>query len=343
MVTTALKEYVLNHTLEPRLETPDFRGENGAAVIEMASAVGRQSARLVNTGGASLHFTLAEISDPALFVWPDDTPRELPANSSTNMFLALGIGAHATEYQFVLRTDVTPAETRITVRVPSLAAVRAEQQQMVQNVAGGIESLLGDASESARLKTLAPNDGTAMMKVLEAARASVARSSPGMPASAQWTLAADALNAMNWPALAVGALREAERASPLGARAQGVQRLAATAAALSGDTRVFAGAPTRVLTPQELSQITEANLLVGANAARATHLAGQLRDVPALRVFGLSLDGDVQKAAGNHEGARRSLEEAATIRQTPSVARRLGAMRGVPPGALVVTPASPGR
>jgi pimeloyl-ACP methyl ester carboxylesterase len=342
VVTNALKEYVLNHTLAPKLETPDFRGENGQAVIDLASALGRQSARLVNAGGASLHFTLAEISDPALFVWPDDTPKELRPQSTTNMFLALGIGAKATEYHFVLKSDAAP-DTRVTVRVPNLAAVRTEQMQMVQNVAGGIETLLADGGEGSRLKSLAPTDGRASAAVIAAARASVARTNPDLPISAQWVLAADALNAMNWPALAAGALREAEKASPAGARTPGAQRLAATAAALSGEAHVFERTPTPALTPQEAAQLADANLLVGANPDRASHLAGQLRAVPALKAFGLSLDGDAQKAAGNHEGARRSLEEAATIRQTPSVTRRLGTVRVVRPDAVVAPPANNGR
>ena len=48
-------------------------------------------------------------------------------------------------------------------------------------------------------------------------------------------LAADALNATNWPGLAVSALRQAEKASPAVATTRGVLRLAAVAAALSGD------------------------------------------------------------------------------------------------------------
>jgi pimeloyl-ACP methyl ester carboxylesterase len=342
VVTTALKAYVLNRALEPRLETPDFRAENGQTVMDLASAVGRQSARLVNAGGASLHFTLAEISDPALFVWPDDTPKELPANSTTNMFLALGIGARATEYQFLLRSDVAP-DRRVTVRVPSLAAVRSEQMRRVQDVAGGLESLLADDSDGPRLRSFSADDGRASASMLAAARDRVARDSPDLPSSAQWTLTADVLNAMNWPGLAAGALREAEKASPAAARTPGVRHLAATVAALSGDPRVFAQAPTPALTAQEVAQLPDANLLVGADAARAARLATQLRQVPALKALGLSLDGDVKAAAGDHDAARRSLEEAATIRRTPSVSRRLGSIRSSSPARGRAATATLGR
>jgi hypothetical protein len=258
------------------------------------------------------------------------------------MFLALGIGAKATEYHFVLTSDAAP-DTPVTVRVPNLAAVRTEQVQMVQDVASGIGSLLADGAEGPRLKALTVGDVRASAAVIAAARASVARTNPNLPVSAQWTLAADALNAMNWPALAAGALREAEKASPAAALTPGAQRLAATVAASSGETRVFEHAPTRVLTSQETSQLADTNLLVGASADRAAQLAGQLRGVPALKVFGLSLDGDAQKAAGNHDAARRALEEAATIRQTPSVTRRLGTIRPARPQAVVVQPATNGR
>jgi hypothetical protein len=136
-------------------------------------------------------------------------------------------------------------------------------------------------------------------------------------------------------------LRQAEKASPAVATTAGAQRLAAVTGALSGEARVFTGAPTPPLTPGELAAVTDDNLLVSADADRARRLAGQLRQAPALNAFGLSLEGDAEKAAGDAEAARRSFEAAAAIRATPSLSKRLGRTKAISPGRL--TPAATGR
>jgi hypothetical protein len=113
---------------------------------------------------------------------------------------------------------------------------------------------------------------------------------------------------------------------------------------------VLASTTTPSLTAAEVNALTDQNLLVTASADRAIQLASQLRQVPALNAFGLSLDGDAQKAAGNAEAARRSFEAAAAIRPTPSVSRRLVNVKAggrlTPAGAAgraVVTPARGGQ
>ena len=215
--------------------------------------------------------------------------------------------------------------------------------QLVQDVGAGIQRLLGDPQAGPRLRSLGPNDAEAARQVVAAARDAVARANPGLPESAQWVLAADALNATNWPGLAVSALRQAEKASPAVATTRGVQRLAAVAAALSGDPRVLASTTTPSLTAVEVNTLSDQNLLVTASADRAIQLAGQLQQVPALKAFGLSLDGDAQKAAGNGEAARRFLEAAAAIRPTPSVSRRLVKVRAVTPAGRLTPAGAAGR
>src|SRR5690606_6757530 len=64
VVTTALREYVFIEALTPVLETPDFLPEGDHLVLNLTDAIGRQSARLVNAGGASFRFLLTEISNP---------------------------------------------------------------------------------------------------------------------------------------------------------------------------------------------------------------------------------------------------------------------------------------
>jgi hypothetical protein len=338
VVTSAMTDYVFDR----KLVTPDFRMQGNGAVLDLATALGQQPARLENSGSATLYFTLAEPSDPALFMWPETADNRIDGNGSAQIRLALGIGARANEYQFVLRSDAAP-DLRVTVRVPDLARVRSEQMQLVQNVGAGIQQLLTDPQSGPRLRSLGPNDAEASNQMVEAARAAVARANPGLPTNAQWVLAAEALNATNWPGLAVTALRQAETMSPAVATMRGVQRLAAVTAALSGEPRVLASVPTPALPPAEINTLTDQNLLVAANADGAARLASQLRQVPALNTFGLSLDGDAQKAAGNTDAARRSFEAAAAIRPTPSVSRRLANVRTVKPGGRLTPAAAAGR
>jgi pimeloyl-ACP methyl ester carboxylesterase len=344
VLATALREYVFNKGLEPRLETPDFRVEGDQSVFNLTDAASRQPARLVNAGGSSLRFTLAEISDPKLYVWPDDTPKVLPANTTLNMHIALGIGARAHEYRFVIRTDELP-ERRVLVRVHDVAALGKQQLQLMQSAKSEVDALLADPVRSQQLRNAPADNADGPVALIRAARDGVAKVNPRLPESATWVLAAEVLNASNWPGLAARALTEAEKVSPSTAQAPAVRRLAAETASLSGVTNVFTTTTTPMLTPAEIAQVPVTNALVAASGPEAAmQLASRMQQAPSLRAFGLSLQGDAQQAAGNADAAHQSLQEAAKIRATPSVARRLERvtlnatekpLRG---GAVVVAP-----
>jgi pimeloyl-ACP methyl ester carboxylesterase len=329
VLATALKEYVFNRTLEPTLETPDFRTEGDHSVFDLTDATARQPARLVNSGGSSLRFTFAEVSDPKLYLWPDDTPKLLPGNSMTNMHIALGIGARAKEYRFVLRTDELP-EKRVVVRVLALAALEKQQQQLLQSASSEVEALFADPAQSKRLLSAPADDVEGPSAVIRAVRNGVVKVHPDLPDSATWVLAADVLHASNWPALAAQALTQAEKVSPSTSQLPSVRRLAAETAALSGTTQIFSTATTPMLAPEEVAQLPSRNFLVAASGAkRAMGLASQMQQAPSLKAFGLSLQGDAQQVTGNVDAARQSFKEAATIRPTPSVNRRLEAVGGL--------------
>ena len=344
VLATALREYIFNRGLEPRLETPDFRVEGDQSVFSLTDAASRQPARLVNAGGSSLRFTLAEISDPKLYVWPDDTPKVLPANTTINMHIALGIGARAQEYRFVIRTDELP-ERRVLVRVPDVAALEKQQLRLMQSAKSEVDALLADPVRSQKLRNAPADNVDGPVALIRAARDGVAKVNPQLPESATWVLAAEVLNASNWPGLAARALTEAEKVSPSTAQAPAVRRLAAETASLSGVTNVFTTTPTPMLTPAEIAQVPVTNALVAASGPEAAmQLASRMQQAPSLRAFGLSLQGDAQQAAGNADAAHKSLQEAAKIRATPSVSRRLERvtlnatekpLRG---GAVVVAP-----
>jgi pimeloyl-ACP methyl ester carboxylesterase len=334
VLATALKQFVFNKALEPRLETPDFRAEGDRLVFDLTNAGVRHAARLVNAGGSSLRLTLAEVSDAGLHLWPDDTPKLLPANSTTNMHIALGLSARSQEYGFVLRTDELP-ERRVTVRVTDAAALRREQFRLMQSATGEINALLSDPVKGAQLRSAPAGDTEAPAAIIGAARAGVLKVNPELPESASWVMAAEALHAANWPGLAARALAAAEKVSPSAARAPGVRRLAAEAASLSGVSSVFSSAPTPTLAPADFARMPTGNLLVAASGPDAAQqLASRMQQAPSLRVFGLSLQGDAQEAAGNIAGAQQSLQEAAKIRSTPSISRRLRGMAVKPNPAI---------
>ncbi len=336
VLATALKDFVFNRELEPRLETPDFRTEGDQLIFDVTDVKIRHAARLVNAGGLPLRFTIAEISDPGLHLWPDDTPKVLPANRTENMHIALGFSARSKDYRFVLRTDELP-ERRVTVRVTDLAALQREQFQMMQSAAGEINALLSDPVKGPQLRSAPADDAESPAAIVRAARMGVLKVRPELPESASWVMAAETLHAANWPGLAARALAEAEKVSPSTAQSPGVRRLAAETASLSGVDAVFASAPTPVLAPADLAQMPTANLLVAASGAgNALQLASRMQEAPSLRVFGLSLEGDAQHSAGNIAAARQSFQEAAKIRSTPSVSQRL---RGVDIKSPVTKPA----
>jgi hypothetical protein len=279
--------------------------------------------RLVNAGGSSLRYTLADVSDPLLYLWPSDTPKDLPANGRENLQIALGLGATATEYRFVLKTNVEP-DMPVVVRVSNLAGLKSQQGQLAKDVTGTLESLLSDSSPDSRLKQAVATN-TQPDVLVASVRETIARNSPQLPEEGQWLLAADLLNATNWPSLAARALRQAERTSPSVATVPSAQKLAASAAYLSGDPRVFVAAATPSLPAADAeAAVDKANALVSqVGVERATQLASGLEQFPALKGFGYSLHADAQRASGDLAGAEQSLRLAAAIRTTPSVTKRL--------------------
>ncbi|MET0984928.1 MAG: hypothetical protein ABW034_05915 [Steroidobacteraceae bacterium] len=324
VLISALNDYVLNETLEAKLETPDFTNEGDSAVFVLHNVLGKQTARLLNTGGTPLSFTLAQISDPTtLFLWPDDTPQVIKPHDKVQLGVALSRGATASEYQFTLKTPVAP-DKRVIIRVPELQAAKGQQVELATKVASDVQAALNDPQQQQRFLN-APADGTdAPEALVEIAHGTIAKEAPNLPANAQWVLTADLLSASNWPGLAARALRNAEKASPATARNPGVQHLASIVAAQSGDAKIFATAATAAASPEALSNWKVVQPLTQpANANVASSLATQMEKIPAFKAFGLSLEGDLQQSKGNIAAAHAAYTEAAKIRATPSVSMRL--------------------
>jgi hypothetical protein len=135
---------------------------------------------------------------------------------------------------------------------------------------------------------------------------------------------ADLLSATNWPTLAARALRNAETIAPSTARNPAVQHLAGIVAAQSGDRDVFRATPT---------SIPGAESADGLEGRTATHDARQrprcgeprARDEVHRGAQGLWLQsrGDLQQATGNATAAEAAYTQAAKIRPSPSLSRRI--------------------
>ncbi len=314
-LTNALDTFVLNQALKPALELPDFVADGPVRVFTLTDPSGRSRARLINAGGSALRVTVAQV-DPDLFVWPDDTPKAIPANDRLDMHLALGFGARAPEYRFTLSSDVTPA-TPIVVRVDP-ERLRAARATLAAEVSTTVTGLL--ERDGPRLRAAPPGSPEALDAVTQSARDVIAARSPGLPEGATWVITADLMDAGNWHGLAIRALRRAEAASPATVRTPSVQRLAGLVSARAGEPRVFASAPTPA---GQAAEDRPQPFVDPAAAGPATALSKVMRDIPALKGQGLSLEGDLHRARGNRADARRLYTEVAALRATPSVKLRI--------------------
>jgi len=294
----------------------------------LRDVVGKQSARLVNSGGTALTFTLAEISDPTrLFLWPDDTPKEIKPHDKVDLGVALSRSATANEYRFTIRTPIE--DKKVIVRVPDLAAVEAQRAAVASQVATAVQAALSDPQQRDRLLA-APPEASADA-VVQAAHAAVSKQAPGLPDQARWVLTADLLSATNWPTLAARALRNAEAIAPSTARNPAVQQLAGIVAAQSGDREVFRATPTPVASAETLAAWKVAQpLTTPANAPVGAALAGAMKSIGTLKSFGFSIEGDLQQATGNTTAAAAAYTQAAKIRPSPSLSRRMEKLQRIP-------------
>ena len=320
VLVNALRQYVVGKNLTAKLETPDFIPEGDHLMFHLSDPFGKSSARLVNAGGSKLRFTLAQVSDPHLYLWPDDTPRDIPARQTELMHMALGFAATSTEYRFVLQSDAS-SDQPVVVRADNIAELRKKQAKLIESVSGDINSMLSDPSRAKRLASLAPGDPTAADELIGVVRNAITRENPRLPESAQWVLTASLLSASNWPQLAANALRRAEKLSPGTVKSSSTRWLAGAIAAQSGNPRVFATAETPNM---KLEEVPKANVLArigGQDTFRQTAI--HLQGIPSLKSYGLSLEGDIWAAKGDKKAAQNAYSSAASLGSSPSLSRRI--------------------
>jgi pimeloyl-ACP methyl ester carboxylesterase len=332
LVANALNEYVLGKDVVARLETPDFVPEGDHFVFRLSDPLGKSSARLVNAGRVKLRYTVGQIADPSLYVWPDDTPREISGGNTQLMQLGLGFGANANEYPFVLQSDASP-DQRVIVRVADLAAFRQKQRDFAEAVNKDVSAYLANPGNAAELASLQANDPRADEAFATVVADAVAKQAPELPKHAQWIVSADFLAAQNWPRVAATALRRAEALSPASAKTSSVQRLGGVVAAQSGQANVFASTTTPAVTKEELARDYAVRQTTLAPTASRVEVARQLKEVPAFKAYGWSLEGDVHSGTGNKEAAKAAYVESANLQKSPSINRRLETLTKAEPAA----------
>jgi hypothetical protein len=317
----------------PKLETPDFQTEGDQAVLTMSDPFGKRDARLVNAGGSTLRYTLAQFPDRGLYVIPGIGPDQVAPKSTRTLQFVLGYGASDAEYRFVLSSDVT-ADRTVVIRVPDLAALQSARQQTVAEAARELSAVLSNDEDLERLRSTSAKDTEAPERVLRAVKEVMAKRSPDLDDSAQWVLSAELVNAANWPGLAIQALRHAEQAQPEIVHVPSVQSLASVAASLAGAGQVFTGAPTETIALDSVPALAHNNPFTAAGLARESAvIAEHMKSIPSLAAAGLSLEGDLKRAQGRTQEAVKAYADAEAIRKTPSISRRILETRAVHSGA----------
>ncbi len=343
LVVNALNEFVIGKTLAAKLETPDFIHENDQFIFKLSNAYAKQKARVINSGAQPLKFTIAEVSDPGLSVWPDDTPRELGGNESSDLRFGLAYGASETTYTFVLKSDI-PTEQKVTVKVGDIQKIAAQQEQLATEVAAGLTTFVSDPVRKLVWNKANTPEADVHEAIVEESRRLVAEKNPSLPVVGQWVVATELLNSFNWQTLGQRALKKVEVISPASAKSINIQRLAQITATQSGKPVLqklpeFLPAPapapptspstspstSRATPPFPITETPRKNnpLTTSAASANSLRLATEMQTVTALKPFGLSLKGDVQLAQGDKAGATKSINEAVAILPSPSLKKRI--------------------
>lgn len=304
LLTNALNQYVLGANLAAKLETPDFLPEGDHFVFNVSDPIGKSIANLLNRGKRKLTFSVAQVSNPNLFLWPNEK-REIPGEGKDQIQVVFGFGATADDYRFVLDSDAAPPQ-KVVVRIADQTAFRKGQQAVAEN----IQRAVNNASQ------LSVAGGDAKEALATVVADSLAKQNPELPKSAQWVLAANFLSVANLPDAAKVALQRAETLSPASAKSSSVQWLGGVVAAQTGDAKVFENAPTRVLTKAELATANNAQHYADlAPAANRLEFARTLKDKPAFGVEGWKLEGDVHASNGDTVAAKNAYTKSAELQK----------------------------
>jgi len=315
LAVNALNDYAFVDTAA-KLDYPDFSVEGGELTLWLASA--QQTARIANVGPRRASYTIRQISDPKLYINPDDTPKVLEKNTTTKILISLLAGAARSEYSFMVGDDESARKVRVRIRDES--ALSRELDRRVEGVVNAVNGRLSQEDVAMRVSALPTGSGAAAEIVARAAFDAILPNESELPQSARWLLAADALAAAQLTQPARAALRKAEDASPTIAVTLAAQTLGGRVAAATGDDKLFRTATTP-------SVPVDVRFWAAGSAtpqlASAERLATTLKKFPALESSGLTLQGDVAAARGNQAAARDAYRNAIRLDSSPANSTRL--------------------
>jgi pimeloyl-ACP methyl ester carboxylesterase len=338
VLVNALNRYAVGKQHSGKLQTPEFRPEGNHAVFDMDIGT-HHPATLKNVGDRSLRYDIKSASDPLIII-PDDPvafPNEPPTHlilpqSTTALTIRLGVEALPDRnYSFVLSSDVTNDQT-VLVKVSNWPAVRSHWIQNAKKVIGALNDALQNNTIVARARRRGASSCEAVTPakdargaVVDVVRSTLAEDDPELPLEGQLLAAAEFLNAVNWPSLAVLPLQQLERVSPDNINTYSVMAVAASVSARSGVARIFRDRDVQALIPRSTAPLAVRNqlLVLTEVADESALLATRMQEVPSLRSFGLSLRGDLAWQRGDIKDATNAYQEAARIGPTPSLSYRL--------------------
>lgn len=221
VLVNALNANVTGAQFTANLSMPDFVPQGEHYMFALASPFGEQAARLINTGKKAASFTLEHIS-PGLHIWPT-TPAVIDGGASIDLKVGLGWGATALEYDFILSSETT-GRKKVIVKVANAEAMRLQQMKLENLAVKNMNAML--AAPKARANWGSAEDREkANDDIVANVRETVRASHPHLPVEAQWTIAAEVMNAIELPKLALVALEKSTTTSPKGATAPGFKRL----------------------------------------------------------------------------------------------------------------------
>jgi pimeloyl-ACP methyl ester carboxylesterase len=320
---------VLGTDRNPRVEMPDFAVEGDKLVYTIRDPDSPAMAKLINHSALPVRYTRGIASSEKLMISPTDTPRIIqPGQVEELKFDLLRRGEWKDEYSFTLGTAIMPTRT-VIVRVLDPKAQQESARKAAEGVMSDISAYLTAPENQESFKTLSA-DGQ-QQKIVEVAEQSLKTRVPGSSPEVRWVLTADTLSSMGWPALAARALRNAESESPAIVNTQSVQVLASAVSLQSGDKNIFKDHRTPDFeVPAEFK--SEARFIAPDNdAAVWSELSGSLQAVPALKHYGLTLEGDLLKEQGRPVEAAAVYNRATDIRRTPELDAKIRSVKALQP------------
>jgi len=277
VLVNALNANATGAQFAANLTMPDFVPQGEDYMFPLASPFGEQAARLINTGKKAASFTLEQIS-PGLHVWPT-TPAVIDGGDSIDLKVGLGWGATALEYDFIFSSEAT-GRKKVIVKVTNAEAMRLQQMKLENLAVKNMNEML--AAPKARANWGSAEDREkANEDIVANVRDTVRTAHPQLPVEAQWTIAAEVMNAIKLPKLALVALDKSTTVSPKGAAAPGFKRL-------STSVNAQIKAPERK-DPVNPHSSDAARLDLDTSEA-AVHTARLLKTYPALAPMGVRLE-----------------------------------------------------